>query len=75
MYGQSPPVQKRHVSGTVYVMGFALQHCIIIIININVFVDHKMQHLYIIALIKLPFAFNVFLPVAFHRAKFGRFME
>ena len=63
-------------------MGFTLQQCIAIIVIIIVifffnqcFADHKMQHLYISASIKLPIAFNVFLVMAFHRAKFGRFME
>ena len=67
-------------------MGFTLQQCIVIIVVIIIliiiiiiinqcFVDHKMQLLYISASIKLPIAFNVFLAMAFHRAKFGRFME
>ena len=65
-------------------MGFTLQQCIVIIVIIIIiiiiiinqcFVDHKMQLLYISASIKLPIAFNVFLAMAFHRAKFGRFME
>ena len=67
-------------------MGFTLQQCIVIIVVIIIliiiiiiinqcFVDHKMQLLYVSASIKLPIAFNVFLAMAFHRAKFGRFME